>query len=143
MGELFSHRWDFLPLITTESVDYDRASIGHIGGLTEARKIAVLAETYNLQMAMHGSPDLSPISHAANVHLDVSIPNFGIQELTEFPEEAQEVISGGPVVENGYLNVTDRPGLGTDVNEEKAAQTTFRRMYPPVVRRKDGSMHDW
>ncbi len=143
MGELFHSRWEALPLITEQLIDFIRCDIGHIGGLTEARKIAAIAETYNVATAWHGPPDIAPITHAANVHLDIAIPNFGIQEMTFFPEVTEEVIPGGPYLEDGYLKVTDAPGLGTDVNEAAAAKYPYQRAYLPMVRRLDGSVHDW
>ena len=144
MGELFHSRWEALPLITEQLIDFIRCDIGHIGGLTEARKIAAIAESYHVATAWHGPPDIAPITHAANVHLDIAIPNFGVQEMVFFPEVTREVIPGGPVYDgNGYLQVSDAPGLGTDVNEELAAKHPYQRAYLPTVRRADGSVHDW
>lgn len=143
MGELFHSRWEALPLISEQLIDFIRCDIGHIGGITEARKIAALAETFNVQTAWHGPPDIAPITHAANVHLDTAIPNFGVQELTFFPEITQEVIPGGPTFSDGRLFVSDAPGLGTDVNEAAAAKYPYQRSYLPTVRRADGSVHDW
>lgn len=143
MGELFNSRWDVLPLITERLIDYVRVDIAHIGGITEARKIAAIAETYQVQMAFHGPPDIAPISHAANVHMDMSIANFAVQEWSVFPEVISEVFSGGPVFDQGYLSVSDAPGLGTDVNEAAAAKFTYERGYLPTLRRPDGSVQDW
>ncbi len=143
MGELFHSRWEALPLITEQLIDFIRCDLGHIGGLTEARKIAAIAESYHVQTAWHGPGDIAPITHAANVHLDTAIPNFGVQEMVFFPEVTQEVIPGGPTFKDGYLWVTDAPGLGTDVNEEAAAKYPYTRAYLPTVRRLDGSVHDW
>ncbi|MSP13781.1 MAG: D-galactonate dehydratase family protein [Chloroflexi bacterium] len=143
MGELFHSRWEALPLITEQLIDFIRCDLGHIGGLTEARKIAAIAESYQVQTAWHGPGDIAPITHAANVHLDTSITNFGVQEMVFFPEITQEVITGGPVFKDGYLWVTDKPGLGTDVDEVAAARYPYQRAYLPTVRRADGSVHDW
>jgi mannonate dehydratase len=143
MGELFNTRWEILPLIANQWIDFVRVDIAHIGGLTEARKIAVLAETYMVQMALHGAPDTAPIAHAANVHLDMAIPNFGIQEWCVFPEEIPEVFTGTPVLENGYLVVTDKPGLGVEVDETAAARYPYQRGYLPTLRLPDGGVQDW
>jgi len=143
MGELFHSRWDALTLFTEQLIDFIRCDIGHIGGLTEARKIATIAEGFYIQTAWHGPGDIGPITHAANVHLDVSIPNFGVQEMVFFPEVAQEVIPGGPTYKDGYLDVSDAPGLGTDVNEALATKYPYRRAYLPTLRRADGSVGDW
>lgn len=143
MGELFHDRWECVPLITEQLIDFIRCDIGHIGGLTEARKIAALAETFQVATAWHGPGDIAPMVHAANVHLDLAIPNFGVQEMTFFPEVTREVITGGPTFDNGYMVVSDAPGLGTDVNEELATKYEYQRAYLPMVRRLDGSVHDW
>lgn len=144
MGELFNHRWECLPLITEQLIDYVRVDIAHIGGISEARKIAAMAEAYHIQMAFHGPPDVAPITHAANVHVDMAIPNFGVQESSIFPVEIAEVFTGGPWLENGHLHVSDAPGLGTDVDEQAAARYPYHPTeYLPTLRRADGSVQDW
>lgn len=144
MGELFSHRWECLTLITEQLIDYVRVDIAHIGGITEARKIAAIAESYQVQMAFHGAPDTAPIAHAANVHVDMAIPNFGVQESSIFPQEIVEVFTGTPYFEKGCLKVADTPGLGTDVDERSAARFPYRpQEYLPTLRRADGSVQDW
>ena len=143
MGELFNSLWDCVPLIKEQLIDYIRCDLGHIGGITAARKVAALAELFQVRTAWHGPGDIGPPTHAANVHVDVSIPNFGIQEMVFFPDAAREVISGGPEFKDGYMNVSDTPGLGCDVNEEAAKKYPYRRSYLPTARRKDGSVHDW
>jgi mannonate dehydratase len=143
MGELFNTKWDCLPLISEQLIDYIRCDLAHIGGITEARKIATIAECYYIRTAWHGPGDISPIAHAANVHLDLAIPNFGVQEMVRFPETVREVISGGPVFKDGFLSVDETPGLGCDIDESKAAKYQYERAYLPVVRRFDGSVHDW
>jgi len=50
--------------------------------------------------------------HAANVHVDISIPNFGVQEMVFFPEVTKEVIPGAPEYKDGYMMVRETPGLG-------------------------------
>lgn len=143
VGELLNTRWQFLPMLTEQLIDFVRCDISHMGGITETRKVAILAETYNIQVALHGAPDTAPIAHAANVHLDLSIPNFGAQEMCTFPEEVAEVFSGGTYVEDGYIKVYDTPGLGVEVNEAAAARYPYVQGYLPTMRRADGSLNDW
>jgi mannonate dehydratase len=143
MGELFTPRWDVLPLLTDQLIDFVRCDLGHIGGLTEARKIAAIAESFYIQTAWHGPGDIAPITHAANVHLDLAIPNFGVQEMVFFPKVARSVIRVGPAYKDGHLWLDDTPGLGTDVDENEAARYPYQRAYLPTVRRADGSVHDW
>ncbi len=143
MGELFTNKWECLPLITEQLIDFIRCDLAHVGGITEARKIAAVAECYQVQTAWHGPPDISPITHAANVHVDLATPNFGVQEWVEHPPQVADVITGGPTFADGYLTVSDAPGLGCDVDEEAAQRHPYQRAYLPTVRRADGSVHDW
>ncbi|HZP82116.1 MAG TPA: D-mannonate dehydratase ManD [Chthonomonadaceae bacterium] len=143
MGELFHTKWECLPLITEQLIDFIRCDLGHIGGITEAKKIAAVAECYYVQTAWHGPGDIAPMTHAANVHLDIALPNFGVQEMVFFPEVVHEVMPGSPTFKDGYLHVTDAPGLGTDLDEEAAAKYPYERAYLPVTRRADGSVMDW
>jgi mannonate dehydratase len=143
MGELFNSLWDCVPLISEQLIDYIRCDLGHIGGITAARKVAALAEAFQVKSAWHGPADIGPPTHAANVHVDISIPNFGVQEMVFFPEVTREVIPGGPTFKDGYMDVDDTPGLGTDVNEDAAKKYPYKRAYLPTARRKDGSVQDW
>ncbi len=143
LGEIIHSPLDFVPLVTGRLIDYVRCAVTHIGGLTVARKLASLAEFYQVKTAWHGPADVGPPAHAASVHLDLALQNFGVQEMVFFPEVAREVITGGPIFHDGYMNVEDTPGLGTDVNEELAKKYPYRRLYVPVARRKDGSVNDW
>jgi mannonate dehydratase len=143
MGELFHTKWDCLPLITEQLIDYIRCDLGHIGGITEAKKIAAIAECFYVQTAWHGPGDIAPAMHAANVHVDLAIPNFGVQEMVFFPEVVHEVMPGAPTFHGGYLSVTDAPGLGVDIDEKAAAKYPYDRAYLPMSRRIDGAMMDW
>jgi mannonate dehydratase len=143
MGELFHTKYECLPLITEQLIDFIRCDIGHIGGLTEARKIAAIAEPYQVLTAWHGPGDIGPATHAANVHLDCAIPNFGVQEMVHFPDVVHEVMPGAPELRDGYLIPSEKPGLGVDLNEAAASKYPYKRAYLPTVRRADGSVHDW
>lgn len=121
MGELFVHPAEWMPLISRRLIDFIRCHISAIGGLTPAKKLAALCEAFGVRTAWHGPGDLSPVGAAANIHLDLASPNFGIQEWTEYSEQAREVFPGSPEVRSGYVYVNDKPGLGVDVDESKAA----------------------
>jgi mannonate dehydratase len=142
MGELFHTKYDCLPLFTEQLIDFIRCDLTHIGGVTEAKKIAALAEPFQIKTAWHGPGDIAPMAHSANVHVDVSIPNFGIQEMVFFPDIVQEVLPGAPVYREGRLWPNEAPGLGCDINEEAAAKYPYQRNYLPVCRRADGAVHD-
>jgi mannonate dehydratase len=75
-----------------------------------------------VRTAWHGPGDVSPIGHAANVHLDLACHNFGIQEVPAFSDALREVFPGTPVLRGGYLHVNDGPGWGVDLDEAAAAR---------------------
>ena len=100
-----------------------------------------------MRTAWHGPGDVSPVGHAANLHLDLSSTNFGIQELHLFNDTAREVFPGTPEVRDGMLWCNDKPGLGVDIDEELAAKYPFpeHELHGafPAVRRIDGSVIRW
>jgi mannonate dehydratase len=141
IGEIFTSRWDCLPLFMNRWIDFIRMKPLHVGGITEARKILTLAEPFNVRSAMHGAGDIGPIAQAASASVQAVIPNFGVQEWTRYPEQAYEVVSGVCEMRNGYLYPNERPGLGMDVNETEAAKYPYQQAYMPLVRRADGTCH--
>ena len=125
MGELFNNPREWQPLISGRLIDFVRMHVSQMGGITPARDVALFARMYGVRTAWHGPGDTSPVGHAANLHLDVWAPNFGIQEWCRFPEHVYELFPGLPEVRNGYMYPNDRPGLGIDIDEALAAK------YPP------------
>ncbi len=122
MGELHNHPLEWQPLITERLIDFIRIHLSQVGGLTPARKVAALAEAFGVRTAWHGPGDVSPVGHAANLHLDLACHNFGIQEVVGFGEPLYEVFPGTPELRGGYLWANDRPGLGIDLDEAAAAK---------------------
>jgi mannonate dehydratase len=122
MGELFDHPLEWMDLVSNRRLDFIRAHLSQIGGITPARKLANLCEAFGIRTAWHGPGDLSPVGHAANVHLDLACPNFGIQEWTSIDERLQEVFPGSPELRGGYAYLSGMPGLGVDINETLAAK---------------------
>jgi mannonate dehydratase len=120
MGELFNNPHEWVELISERLIDFIRVHISQTGGLTPARKIAALAEWFQVRTAWHGPADVSPVGHAANAHLDLAIHNFGIQESVQFAQATQDVFPGLPTIKDGYMHVTEAPGWGVDLNEDLA-----------------------
>ena len=123
-------------------IDYIRIAPVHVGGLTEACKIVAAAEFHQVRTAFHGAYDLGVIGQAAAVHLDLAIPNFGVQEWMDFHARPAicEVLPTPCRVEDGYANPNESPGLGVDIDEAAAARYPYRPAYMPHVRRQDGTM---
>jgi mannonate dehydratase len=144
MGELFNNPNEYVPLISGRLIDFIRIHLSQIGGLTPARKVAALCEFFAVRTAWHGPGDVSPVGHAANVHLDIAIPNFGIQESRVFTQAEQDVFPGCPELKDGYYHVNDKPGLGIDLDEKLAAKFPIKDD-PPFdlrwgnLRRRDGA----
>ncbi|NBD22322.1 enolase C-terminal domain-like protein [Paenibacillus glycinis] len=141
MGELFTHPREWTPLIAGRLIDFIRCHISAIGGLTPAKKLASLCEAFSVRTAWHGPGDVSPVGHAANLHLDVSSINFGIQEWYGFSERIQEVFPGCPQLRNGFAYPNDKPGLGIDLDEKKAADYPCDNRLPAwtLARTPDGT----
>jgi mannonate dehydratase len=91
----------------------------------------------------HGATDLSPVTMAAALNFNVSIPNFGIQEYMRHTAETDAVFPHDYHFESGYLHVNESPGLGVDIDEELAEEFEYRRAYLPVNRLLDGTMYNW
>lgn len=126
MGELFSHPLEWKNIVQNQWIDFVRAHLSDIGGLTPARKLAHFCEAYGVRTAWHGPGDLSPVGAATHMHLDLASPNFGIQEYTPFSDTEREVFPGCPVMRDGYLYLgNDKPGIGVDFNEEEAKKYPF------------------
>lgn len=145
MGELFNNPNEWVGLVSNRLIDFIRIHISQVGGLTMARKVAALCEFFGVRTAWHGPGDVSPVGHAANVHLDLAVPNFGIQEGRAFTQAEKDVFPGCPELKDGYFWANDRPGLGIDLDEKLAAKFPVTDD-PPFdfrwgnYRRRDGSV---
>ncbi len=141
MGELFNNPHEWVGLISERLIDFIRVHISQIGGLTPARKLAALAEWFQVRTAWHGPANVSPVGHAANAHLDLAVHNFGIQESVQFNDPTLEVFPGTPALKNGYLFVNEAPGLGVDLNEALARKFPLPENpgYWLPTRRRDGT----
>lgn len=134
-GELFNHPFEWRGIIAERLIDFIRVHLSQLGGITPARKLQLFAEQYGVRTAWHGPGDMSPLAHAANIHIDLASRNFGVQEWsgTEPPnfviqelkgprDALLAVFPGLPSFRNGYVYANDQPGLGVDIDEREAAK---------------------
>lgn len=142
-GEVYNSIWDCRALITEQLIDYIRMSVVHAGGITHLRRIFDLADLYGVRTGSHGATDLSPVCMAAALHVDIAVPNFGIQEHMPHTEATDAVFPHSYRFADGLMYPSEEPGLGVDIDEEAAAEYPYRQAYLPVNRLEDGSMHDW
>jgi len=134
-GELFNHPFEWRTLVSERLIDFIRVHLSQVGGITPARKLQIFAEQYGVRTAWHGPGDMSPLAHAANIHIDLAARNFGVQEWsgTEPPNHAIQELSGPrdalldvfpglPVLRRGFVYANDKPGLGVELDEAQAAK---------------------
>ena len=143
VGEIFNSIWDAKDLIQNQLIDYIRATVVHAGGITHLRRIAALADLYQIRTGCHGATDLSPVCMAAALHFDLSVPNFGIQEYMRHTPETDAVFPHAYAFADGMMHPGDQPGLGVDIDEELAAGYEYKRAFLPVNRLEDGTMFNW
>ncbi len=143
VGEVFNSIFDCQQLIQEQLVDYVRTTVVHAGGISHLRKIAALAELYQVRTGSHGATDLSPVCMAAALHFDLSVHNFGIQEHMPHTAETDAVFPHEYTFQDGFMHPGEAPGLGVDLDEALAAQYPYEPAYLPVNRRLDGTVHSW
>ena len=119
-GENLYLRWGYRELLTKNAVDIIQPDLQKTGGLSEGRKIANLAQTYYVPVAPHCV--VSPIGMMSTAHVCASIPNFLVCEWhwINFLDLWKTWVKEGEIIQKGFVTVTDRPGLGVEMNEEVA-----------------------
>ena len=148
-GERCYSRTDFLPLLQA-GLAVAQPDLAHCGGISEGRRIASLAETFDASLAPHCP--LGPLALAASVQLSLVAPNFLIQEQSmgihyNTDAELLDYLLDKSVFDftDGYCLAPTAPGLGVDIDEDAVRQSarTGHRWRGPVWRRSDGSFAEW
>ena len=138
-GELAVNCHEWRIPVAARSIDFVRAHISDIGGITPALRMADFAAEFGVKTCWHCPPDMTPIAAACNIHIDMALRNFGLQEWTELANYAilqqsetpvsdrqafdalSEVFTGFPRYGgDGFVYVGDAPGHGVDINEDAA-----------------------
>lgn len=127
-GERLYTKFPFAEIVDRHAADVLQPDIANAGGITELKKIAIIAEAKHITMAPHNV--CSPVGAMAEMHLDASIINFEIQEYhAEFyTEHYFTVLDGFPRQKDGYVELSDAPGLGLELNEAEIAA------HPPLAK---------
>lgn len=149
-GERMFSRWDFKTLLSEGYADIIQPDLSHAGGITECKKIASMAEAYDVALAPHCP--LGPIALAACLQVDATAHNAFIQEQSlgiHYNETSDllDYIADPSVFEyrDGYVRIPQGPGLGIEINEEhvKKMAAVGHNWRNPVWRHKDGSIAEW
>jgi galactonate dehydratase len=150
LGERLYTRWDFKPFFESRSVDIIQPDLSHAGGILECRKIAAMAEAYDIAVAPHCP--LGPLALAACLQLAACTPNVAIQEMSlgihyNVGHDLLNFITDKEVLSpvDGYLPIPEGPGLGVTVDEDavREAHKERHRWRNPIWRQKDGSFAEW
>jgi galactonate dehydratase len=149
-GERLFSRWDFKPLFAQGAVDIIQPDLSHAGGISEVKRIAAMAEAYDVALAPHCP--LGPISFASALQIDFSCVNAFIQETSmgiHYNEGADllDYLKNPEVfrVKDGYIDLLKLPGLGIEIDEEKVRKMaiTGHDWKNPIWRNADGSITEW
>jgi galactonate dehydratase len=150
LGERLYSRWDFKPFFAMGAVDIVQPDLSHAGGLSECRRIAAMAEAYDVAVAPHCP--LGPLALAACLQLDACTPNVAIQEISlgihyNVGHDLLNYITDPEVLTpvEGYLAIPQKPGLGVTIDEPavRAVAAEGHRWRNPVWRQHDGSFAEW
>ncbi|MFF7192296.1 mandelate racemase/muconate lactonizing enzyme family protein [Streptomyces sp. NPDC088197] len=141
-GEQYGSKWEFRTLIEEELIDYARVDIGVAAGLTEAKKIAAMAETHHIKLATHNP--LGPVTAASSLQLNLACPNVAIQEHQTDPEPAiAALFPSRPAISPGRVTPTDAPGLGVTLDRDAARAHRATTTERPHLRTPDGAFTNW
>ncbi|MGQ7843878.1 D-mannonate dehydratase ManD [Granulosicoccus sp. 3-233] len=144
IGEVFNSVWECNRLIEEELIDFIRIAVTYGGGITPVKRIVDLASFHHVRTGFHGAPSHSPISMAAQAHLNAWAPNFGIQEyLVLGTPECDALFPSEHRMENGMFHVSDAPGLGVEFDESEARRYSYQPGSHPIVRLQDGTMWNY
>ncbi len=152
VGEEFASKWQFLPYIEQHLTDFARVDICNVGGFTEAMKVAGWAEAHYIDLMPHNP--LGPVCTAATIHLAAAVPNFAWLEVRVTPTENLYYGAAGvndadllfpvqPQLDGTVFPVPTAPGLGIEIDEERAQAQEWRFWEAPHWRRPDGSVTNW
>ncbi|RDZ33759.1 MULTISPECIES: galactonate dehydratase [unclassified Haloferax] len=149
-GERMYSRWDFKQVFENGAVDLVQPDLSHAGGITEVKKIAAMAEAYDVALAPHCP--LGPIALASCLQVDTCSPNALIQEqsLNIHYNQRNDVLDyledkSAFEYEDGYVAVPDELGLGIQMDEQYIRKQAERPVnwHNPVWRHEDGSVAEW
>lgn len=150
LGERLYSRWDFKPALLSGAVDIIQPDLSHAGGLSECRRIAAMAETFDVAVAPHCP--LGPLALAACLQLAATAPNVVLQEMSlgihyNVGHDLLSFVTNPQVLTpvDGFLPIPMEAGLGVCIDEDavRRAHAERHRWRNPIWRHPDGSLAEW
>jgi galactonate dehydratase len=143
IGEEFASKWQFLPYIERDILQFVRIDVCNVGGITESMKVAGWSEAHYVDLMPHNP--LGPICTASTVHVSAASANFSWLEYHASRSENlnSEIFPSQLRLEGTAIPVPDAPGLGVDVDEDYIKRQSFKFWEAPHLRRNDGSVTNW
>jgi len=151
LGERLYSRWDFKPFFEAGAIDIAQPDLSHAGGLSECRRIAAMAEAYDVAIAPHCP--LGPIALAACMQLALVAANFAIQEMPlgiHYNAKAHDLLTylrnpGIFDIKNGMVDALEGFGLGMEIDEDRVRRAALEphNWRNPVWRGADGGVREW
>lgn len=121
-GEQIVSNNDWVELVGNRWVDFIRPHVSAMGGPTLVKKALHCCEFFGVQSSLHGPSNVSPVGHAINAHLEISIPNFGIGEGEGFDDDLKAAYPGCPEMDGAVRKLNGLPGWGIDIDEKVIAK---------------------
>ncbi len=145
IGEEFSSKWIFRPYIEQGLTNFARIDVCNVGGLTEAMKVAAMAETHYIDVMPHDP--LGPVCTAATLQMSAVVPNFSWYEVPPYGRtetvDINNFFENAPSPQAGIFEISDLPGHGVIVNEEAIKANAFKFWECPRMLKPDGSYTNW
>lgn len=153
LGERLYSRWDVKRYLHDASIDVLQPDVSHVGGISEIKKIASMAEAYDVAIAPHCP--LGPIALAASIQVALSTPNFVIQEMSSGIHyntesgtyDVASYLKDGSVfdVHEGFVNAMPGPALGIEIDEDEVRRVALAcpSWEPKQFHGQDGSIREW
>ncbi|APG62043.1 galactonate dehydratase [Sphingorhabdus lutea] len=145
IGEECANKWDFRPYLEKGLTNFARIDVCNVGGITEAMKIAAMAETHYIDVMPHDP--LGPICTAATLQINAAIPNFSWHEVSPYDlrsdKEIGQFFENAPEENDCKYIINDLPGHGVIVNEDAIKKQIFKFWEAPRMKKPDGSFAPW
>ncbi len=147
LGEEFASKWQFLPYVERDILQYARVDICNVGGFTEAMKVAGWCEAHYVDLMPHNP--LGPVCTAASVHMAAAVANFAWLECRETPGQDDwdmdsPVFVERPKLDGARFPVPTKPGLGIEIDVDALVKAAPAKPFEfPHYRRRDNSHTNW